>query len=124
MPIDNRESGALHTLLETKVKLKFAKKNFFIKLLASFFCKKVARIEQLEQRIALYEDEINRLRDQRLQTSRNFAEKTMSDHQFNELKHKVCWKIFHDTLVSFDFIPILNFLVPIKVRKYMFLLSD
>lgn len=59
----------------------------------------VARIDQLEQRIALYEDEINRLRDHRLQTTRNFTDKSITDQQINELKHKVSeFFSFHEKL--------------------------
>lgn len=66
-PLDDRETNALRSLLDTKQ----------------------ARIDQLEQRIAVYDAEISQLRDLRFTAPRDFTDKSVTDREYQEMKLKV-----------------------------------
>jgi len=48
-----------------------------------------SRVEQLEQRLELYEEELVNLRELRLNASRNFTDKSVTDTEYQSMKLKV-----------------------------------
>jgi chromosome segregation ATPase len=67
MPLDERETSALRSMLDSKQ----------------------ARVDQLEQRIAVYESEIAQLRELRFTAPRDFTDKSVTDREYQDMKLRV-----------------------------------